>query len=196
MVDVQHACIDRYEAPNEKGASPLVMRTADEAVAWCSEHGKRLCKEDEWLRACQGPEGQPYPYGASYQEHACNHDAKYRIPRWGVLSKWPAEVAVAETERLNQAEASGTRATCGSAEGVFDLTGNVAEWVLKQHPHPEACKKADEQKHDYVVQGCSWVKCYRLPHEPACNYVNCAHAAGFRSYEIGFRCCKDRDDDG
>jgi len=193
MVDIQRACIDRYEAPNEKDAAPFIMRTSAEAVAWCEERGKRLCTEDEWLRACQGPNGQRYPYGATYQEHACNHDAKYRLPRWGVLSKWPAEAAVTEANRLNQSEPSGKRETCGSAEGVFDLTGNVAEWVVKTRAHPEACKNEEEEKHTYVVQGCSWVKCYRQPHEPACDYVNCAHPGGFRSYEIGFRCCKDRD---
>jgi Sulfatase-modifying factor enzyme 1 len=192
MVDIGRACIDRYEAPNQQGVAPLVMVTADEAVAWCAERGKRLCSEDEWLRACQGPSGARYPYGASYQEHHCNHDKNYRVPRWGVLAKWPAAAATAENDRLNQSEPAGTRSTCGSKEGVFDLTGNVAEWVVKIHDHPEACKSGEERGHTYVAQGCSWVKCYREPHEPACDYVNCAHASGFRSYETGFRCCRDR----
>ena len=192
MADVGRACIDRYEAPNQQGVAPLVMVTADEAVAWCAERGKRLCSEDEWIRACQGPSGTRYPYGASYQEHHCNHDKKYRVPRWGVLAKWPAEAATAENERLNQSEPAGSRSTCGSEEGVFDLTGNVAEWVVKVHDHPEACKTGEERGHTYVAQGCSWVKCYREPHEPACDYVNCAHASSFRSYETGFRCCRDR----
>lgn len=192
MVDIGASCIDRYEAPNEQGKSPLVMVTADEAVAWCAERNKRLCTEGEWLRACQGPAGARYPYGAKYEEHHCNHDKTYRNPKWGVLASWPAAAAVAETDRLNQSEPSGARSTCGSQDGVFDLTGNVAEWVVKQKPHPEACKTEEQRGHRYVTQGCSWVKCFREPHEPACDYVNCAHASGFRSYDTGFRCCRDR----
>ncbi len=192
MVDVQRACIDRFEAPNQQGAPPLVMQTVDDAQSWCKQRGKRLCTEDEWLRACEGPAGQPYPYGPRYQEHACNQDGRYINPNWGLLGKWPAEQAVAEARRLNQAEPSGKRPTCGSAEGVYDLTGNVAEWVVKTHEHPEACQNGEQRKHQYVMEGCSWVKCFREPHEPACGYVNCAHDGGFRSYEVGFRCCKDR----
>jgi formylglycine-generating enzyme required for sulfatase activity len=192
MVDISMACIDRYEAPNVAGEKPMIMATADEGEAWCAARGKRLCTEDEWLRACSGPGKLRYPYGARYDEHACNQDKTYRVPRWQTLSRWPADDAKAEVARLDQAEASGARATCGSAEGVHDLTGNVAEWVVRTHPHPEACQTTEQRQHRHVAQGCSWTKCFRAPHEPACDYVNCAHPGAFRSYEIGFRYCRDR----
>jgi formylglycine-generating enzyme required for sulfatase activity len=192
MVDVSAACIDRYEAPNRAGEKPLRMQTLPEAQAWCGERGKRLCTEDEWLRACQGPKGWTYPYGPSYQEHACNQDKRFIAPKWKLLAGWPSDAAKAEAQRLDQSEPSGSRASCVSPEGVFDLTGNVAEWVVKKHPHPEACLDDEQRKHRYVVQGCFWGKCYREPHEPACGYVNCSHPETFRSYEFGFRCCQDR----
>ena len=192
MVDVTVACIDRYEAPNQKGVKPLLMQSAADAESHCAEQGKRLCTEDEWLRACRGPQGQQYPYGNSYDEHACNHDKSYRAPRWTTLGRWPQASAIAEAERLDQSEPSGARESCQSAEGVFDLTGNVAEWVRKTQAHPEACLKPGDEDHSHVVQGCSWVKCFRPPHKPACDYVNCAHDGEFRSYEMGFRCCQDR----
>jgi len=193
MVDVSVACIDRYEAPNEAGAMPLVMQSAPEAEAWCKERGKRLCTEDEWLRACQGPKGLAYPYGSKYQEHHCNQDAtKYLAPNWGKLGRWPAPEAAAEVKRLNQSEPSGKRPTCVSAEGVYDLTGNVAEWVARSRPDKDSCQTPEEQAHRFVVKGCFWGKCFRTPHEPACEYVNCTHAAGFHSYEFGVRCCRDR----
>jgi formylglycine-generating enzyme required for sulfatase activity len=192
MVDVGVACIDRYEAPNEPNAKPLRMQSADDAESFCRARDKRLCTEDEWLRACRGPSGTPYPYGSRYDEHACNHDKQHRVPSWKLLASWPSEQARAEADRLDQSEPSGARSSCVSAEGVHDLTGNVAEWVKKTRAHPEACLDAEMAKHTHVLQGCSWVKCYRKPHEPACGYVNCAHPSGFRSYEAGFRCCKDR----
>lgn len=191
-MDVAVACIDRYEAPNVVGQKPLLMASAEDAVAWCAARGKRLCTEDEWLRACGGPEKLPYPYGQTYDEHACNQDKPFRGPRWGTLGKWPAAEAKAEAARLDQSEPSGARPRCVSPEGVFDLTGNAGEWVVKQHAHPEACQNDEQRGHKHVVQGCSWAKCFRAPHEPACAYVNCAHAEGFHSYEFGARCCKDR----
>jgi formylglycine-generating enzyme len=193
MVDVTLGCIDRYEAPNRAGEKPLVMQSLPDAESWCREHGKRLCTEDEWLRACRGsPERSwAYPYGPTYQEHACNQDAKYIPPSWKLLARWPADEAKAEVARLNQSEPSGARPTCVTPEGVFDLTGNVGEWIVRQHPHPEACLTPEQEQHRHVVKGCYWGKCYRAPHEPACDYVNCSHPDGFRSYEFGFRCCKD-----
>lgn len=192
MVDVSVACIDRYEAPNLAGQKPMRMQSLLDARDWCAARGKRLCTEDEWLRACQGPKGWTYPYGPTYQEHACNQDKPFRAPKWRTLARWPADDAWHEADRLDQSEPSGQRPTCVSPEGVFDLTGNVAEWVVKTHEHPEACLDDAQRKHGHVVQGCFWGKCYRKPHEPACGYVNCSHPEAFRSYEFGFRCCADR----
>ncbi|MBW2523479.1 MAG: SUMF1/EgtB/PvdO family nonheme iron enzyme [Deltaproteobacteria bacterium] len=194
MVDVAVACIDRYEAPNQKGVKPLLMQTVPQAETWCGERGKRLCTEDEWLRACRGTERWDYPYGPKYQEHACNHDKRFIPPRWKTLHRFPADAGRAEAARLDQSEPSGARDTCQTPEGVFDLTGNAAEWVVKTKAHPEACLNDQQAKHQHVVQGCYWGKCYRKPHEPHCGYVNCSHPGRFRSYEFGFRCCKDRGD--
>jgi formylglycine-generating enzyme required for sulfatase activity len=144
------------------------------------------------VRACKGPTDLRYPYGSEYQEHHCNQDAQPIAPNWTLLGQWPAPDAVAEVKRLNQSEPSGKRPTCVSTEGVFDLTGNVGEWVVHTRSDPEACQTPEQQAHRFVVKGCSWGKCFRAPRGPACDYVNCAHAPEFRSYEFGFRCCKDR----
>lgn len=191
MVDVKVACIDRYEAPNQAGSKPLLMQSQPEALAYCAAQGKRLCTETEWVRACKGPSAWRYPYGPKYDEHACNQDKKHIAPSWGKLGKWPSAEAKAEAERLDQAEPSGSRPGCVSPEGVFDLTGNAGEWVVRQGSHPEACKSDEEKSHKHVVMGCFWGKCFRAPHEPSCEYVNCAHADGFHSYEFGVRCCRD-----
>jgi formylglycine-generating enzyme required for sulfatase activity len=184
MVDVASVCIDRFEAPNEKGKHPLLMQSAHDAEAWCKERGKRLCNEDEWVRACEGPQHLPFPYGETYQQGVCNDDKTWKAVQWGRLGRWPDDVARAEANRLDQSEPSGMREGCRSAEGVYDLTGNAGEWVIRTRDNPT--------NYSHVVKGCYWGKCFRPPHTPSCEYVNYGHEAGFRSYEFGFRCCKDR----
>ena len=67
----------------------------------------------------------------------------------------------------------------------FDLTGNAAEWVVRTEDN--------DTNYDHVVKGCYWARCYRPPHTPSCDYVNWMHQGAERSYEMGFRCCKDRE---
>jgi formylglycine-generating enzyme required for sulfatase activity len=176
--------MDRYEAPNVRGEVPLALQTAQDGEAWCASRGKRLCYEDEWVRACQGPRGRRFPYGDVHREGACNDDRPWITVRWKALAKWPADPAVTEATRLLQADMSGARAECVSAEGVYDLTGNVAEWVRRSGPAPHA-------GYEFVLKGCYWAGCYRDP-APTCTFTNAAHPGTFRTYEAGFRCCSDR----
>lgn len=108
MVEIDgRFCIDRYEYPNQEGKIPLGWVTWLEAVAKCRVQGKRLCSSDEWQRACAGPEGRVYPYGNSYNRKTCFSGRKH----------------------YRTAAASGSLAECKSPEGVFDLSGNLWEWV-------------------------------------------------------------------
>lgn len=181
MVLAGAVCIDRFEAPNERGKKPLRMQSADDGERHCQQLGKRLCTEDEWLRACEGTSGRPFPYGRRYQPGRCNDTGKFIAPSWRLLGGWPGAAAKQEAERLDQSEPSGARPECVSEEGAFDLTGNVAEWVVRT--------RDNETNHGHVVKGCFWGRCFRPPHTPSCEYVNFAHPGGYRSYEMGFRCC-------
>lgn len=181
MVALPGFCIDRFEAPNQRGARPLAMQTAVDGESRCAARGKRLCTEAEWDRACQGAAAQPFPYGATYQRGRCDDDKSWIPPDWTVLGSWPSAAAHAEAARLYQADPSGARAGCLSDEGVSDLTGNVAEWVLSSYDH------ANHYAH--VMKGCYWSGCYGGS-PPSCGFVNPAHPGSFRSYEAGFRCCR------
>lgn len=184
MVDVGVACIDRYEAPNEKGKKPLLMQSALDGEAWCAERGKRLCREAEWNRACMGKRGYDFPYGAKWERGVCNDDKTWKPPRWSAIRSHPSEASETEAARLDQSEPAGAREGCVSPDGVYDLTGNAAEWVLRTEDN--------DTNHDHVVKGCYWARCFRPPHTPSCDYVNWMHQGAERSYEMGFRCCKDR----
>jgi sulfatase modifying factor 1 len=182
MARVGDFCIDRFEAPNVRGAHPLAMQTAQDGERWCAARGRRLCTEAEWLRACNGSAGRAFPYGASYKRGRCVDDRTWRSPDWTTLASWPSAASMAEATRLYQAEPSGSRAGCISEDGVVDLTGNVAEWVTRSFTHATS--------YDHVMKGCYWASCYGGS-PPSCAFVNPAHPGTFRTYEAGFRCCRE-----
>lgn len=182
MVRVRDFCIDRFEAPNRRGERPLVMQSARDGDAWCGAHGKRLCTEDEWIAACAGEERRTYPYGEEHVDGRCNDDQPWRAVQEGTLAKWPAPEAKAHVKELDQATPSGAKRQCVSRDGVYDLTGNVEEWVVRTREHANGWP--------YVLIGCYWSGCYG-GNKPTCHSTNNAHGPEFRFYETGFRCCRD-----
>lgn len=173
-----HFCIDRYEYPNRAGVKPTVAATWDEARETCAMEGKRLCTNDEWTQACEGPEHTPYAYGYVRNSDACNHDKPYIIPDDNAYQN-PATRA-AEVERVNQSEPSGSRASCTSAYGVFDMTGNVDEWVL----HEAGSENGPEYQSG--LKGGYWG-----PVRNRCRPTTTDHNHWHHGYQIGFRCCAD-----
>src|SRR5579872_3541078 len=182
MVRVRNFCIDRYEAPNRRGARPLVMQSATDAQAWCSARRARMCTEEEWITACEGEERRPYPYGSTHVEGRCNDDRPWRKVDEAVLAKWPSPEAQAHAEALYQATPSGWKRRCVTESGVHDMTGNVEEWVVRAREHENAWPD--------ILVGCYWAGCYGGS-KPTCHSTNDAHGPEFRFYETGFRCCKD-----
>jgi sulfatase modifying factor 1 len=177
-IEKYHYCIDQYEAPNQKGAYPFYAQTAYRAVEYCHSQDKELCNQDRWVIACRGPRLKLYPYGNSYRRGVCNDD-KYgwvKVP-WETMGT-PAWDKFAK-ERF-KGEPSGFRPACVSGYGVYDMTGNVAEWTIEPRNH-----------WGYVTKGGYWYGVLGKGYTPSCDFVNPAHAAWFSSYEFGFRCCKE-----
>ncbi len=73
-----HFCVDRYEWPNVPGEVPATRMSWVEARSNCQAIGKRLCTDQEWTFACEGPSMKPYPYGDGYHRDssACNMDRR------------------------------------------------------------------------------------------------------------------------
>ena len=178
-------CVDRYEAPNAPNEYPLVMESAVTAEKWCADRGKRLCSEDEWERACAGPQRFAYPYGNTYEDARCADEKTWILKDEPTITMWPDKPAMGEVTRLYQAEKSGTRARCVSGYGAFDMTGNVEEWVVAK-----VVKGKPRGQYAHVLKGCYWSGCYGGS-KPTCTSTNAAHADTFKFYETGFRCCRD-----
>lgn len=170
-------CMDEHEWPNRPGKRPEVMMRFVEAEKTCASVGKRLCTEFEWELACEGPETLPWPYGHSYDATACNNAKEFMPYSEAKLSAEERQVREAETFRVYQGEASGSRPRCESAFGVKDLVGNVEEWVLTS-------RKAWRFRSS--LKGGFWAKPWSH-----CRGTNDSHGPMFRYYEIGFRCCAE-----
>lgn len=194
MVEIEDFCIDAYEAwldgqsPFEVPESGMAVTgpeqfpqgyiSGDVAAAACAAAGKRLCALEEWMRACQGPDATVYPYGDLYDASACNDTRSVHpiIELFGPDPDWsPTEM---NDPRLNQLPdslaAGGAHSDCVSAEGVFDLHGNLHEWV----DDPSGVFKGGFYV-DAVINGAG------------CTYATTAHTMPYHDYSTGFRCCAD-----
>jgi sulfatase modifying factor 1 len=167
-------CMDRYEWPGTPGAKPRVIASYFEAEQACRSLGKRMCDEQEFYLACEGPEHWPFAWGHVRHPSTCNIDRPYLSVDW---TKWGqgGEARLEEARRLDQALPIGTT-RCFSPYGIHDVAGNVDEWTHAQ--------KGRELLGS--LNGGYWG-----PVPNACRYVTLVHGPEFSFYQIGFRCCAD-----
>ncbi|MBS0658958.1 MAG: SUMF1/EgtB/PvdO family nonheme iron enzyme [Verrucomicrobia bacterium] len=170
-----------------RGAVPQGYVSGKEAQRACTGAKKRLCTNPEWLRACQGPGGTTYPYGATRVAGRCN-DARTPHPAVSCFSTsaswifselgWPGI-----NQQPKTVERTGTRTGCVTAEGAFDMMGNLHEWIWDDPTKYSSPVKAIDFRGgfyaDTVVNG------------EGCLYRTSAHDFSHWDYSTGFRCCAD-----
>ncbi len=116
--------IDAYEYPNQRDLRPTLANSFFSAVEFCASQGKRLCLAEEWRGACQGTELRRY---------SSSDDPAAQSPLFGLrfCNTVGSQVAGDAPDAdfiFDYLARAGTFANCGT-EGVYDLTGNAAEWV-------------------------------------------------------------------
>ena len=138
-------CIDLYEYPGGHTV-PRTSVSLSDARQVCATRGLRLCTDVEWDQACRGPAQASFPYGQSYDPLRCNTAGK--AP--GVIRP------------------TGSMPRCRSAAGVYDMSGNVAEWSA-----------SGAQRGGSAFVG--------PPHGRCSHAVRNGNLAG--ADDVGFRCC-------
>jgi formylglycine-generating enzyme len=158
-------CIDRreYTPPGEN--LPQNWASFDIATKTCEGLGKRLCTDNEWNFACEGPDMLPYPYGYE-RRPVCNQDQKdlfEKNPRMQVLK--------------DLREPADGRPECKSPFGVENMVGNMDEPVAREGFENNAPFRN-------ALKGGWW-----MPARNRCRPATTAHDDFFKDIQIGVRCC-------
>ncbi|MFO0615056.1 MAG: SUMF1/EgtB/PvdO family nonheme iron enzyme [Polyangiaceae bacterium] len=193
-----------FRAVNAAGAFPQGYISQKESAAACKESGKRLCTKGEWQRACKGKGWMRYPYGSQAIKGKCNSSKQHLL---SIMFKNPPKGMTYEifnAPELNKEPGwlskSGEYPDCASELGVFDMVGNLHEWVsdkvTDQLIDDMEAEKVERHKQPHAVgNGVFMGGFYSTTSElgPGCLYITVAHEPSYHDYSTGFRCCAAAD---
>lgn len=169
----------KFYAVSMPSVVPQGYISGAQAAIACRNSGKRLCKTKEWVKACQGPQSTLFPYGNAFVDGACNHSAKtHPLERYYGKDKIGWERKELTNPGINQQSdtlaPTGTHPLCANAYGVYDMVGNLHEWV-------------DDPNGTFL--GEFYIRIFHKEKMPGCRYYTTAHPFSYEDYSTGFRCC-------
>ncbi|MCB9587761.1 MAG: SUMF1/EgtB/PvdO family nonheme iron enzyme [Polyangiaceae bacterium] len=147
---------------DEEPGRPVTDLTPTQAGDLCRADGGRLPSSDEWLFAAAGVQARKFPWGNTGL--VCRRAVFGRVTGpCGTNARGP--------------ELSGTMPDGATPDGVFDLSGNVAEWTR------EADGSYVARGGSYRSRGAAELKSWSLE-----RLEDTGSPEGFRAPHIGFRC--------
>jgi len=170
----------RVRAVSRANVVPQGYISGQQSAGACMEAGKRLCARDEWMSACRGPANRTYPYGNSFMMGACNVGRPVHplISFYGRSDPSIYTFTNMNNPGINQQPDSLARTgqydRCVSQDGLFDMHGNLHEWIVE----PDGTFKGGFYA-DTNTNGAG------------CLYTTTAHGFTYHDYSTGFRCCAD-----
>lgn len=192
-----------YYARSRADVVPQAYISRNEAFAACKASCKRLCTLAEWYRACTGSKGYRYPYGPTVMADICNAGKPHLLSRlYGRNSRlWKYDEHFNNPE-LNQQPGflarTGQYSECVSDYGVFDMVGNLHEWISDsvgpkiegQIPLRDDIRdKLEKRAGNSIFMGGFYST--TSEHGRGCAFITIGHEATYHDYSTGFRCCKD-----
>jgi formylglycine-generating enzyme required for sulfatase activity len=163
--------LSRYSHPDEMN-QPVLDRPFSSAELACQTMGKRLCTISEWQAASGGYRKLKYPYSNIYDSTKCHTNVDMN----DAFGSRPVDV--------------GSMDSCFSVYGVYDLSGNVSEWVTCRPAEVASlggtCFDPNEGWQHKWFAGGFWSS----KENSGTNTFNYTIIEQGR-FDIGFRCCKD-----